>query len=287
MKTQGAILLLTVAAVSCGCLICPVSWVGAMGTPGSGRVVEETHRVSGFTGVEMATIGNLHIEVGEREELRIEAEDNLIKYFEIDVLDDTLRIRTRPGVALRPTQPVNFYLTVKELDTIRISGSGDVYAPDLAAEHLFISISGSGDLDAGDLSGDEVEARIAGSGDLTVDGIEAQKQTITITGSGDAEIEDLNVDALEVEITGSGHLDIQDGQVKGQRISLTGSGDYGARHLESQEADVRISGSGGVTVQVDEQLDARIFGSGNVHYAGSPRITQSVTGSGDVVRIEN
>jgi hypothetical protein len=42
-----------------------------------------------------------------------------------------------------------------------------------------------------------------------------------------------------------------------------------------------------VTVHVDEQLDAQILGSGNVHYAGSPRITQSVTGSGDVVSIGN
>lgn len=49
---------------------------------GSGHVVERDRVVSGFSGVELATIGALHIEAGERKALRIEAEDNLLSYIE-------------------------------------------------------------------------------------------------------------------------------------------------------------------------------------------------------------
>lgn len=285
MKTQGIIVLLTVATLACGCLACPV--LGLTGVRGSGHVVEEEREVSGFSGVELATPGNLHIEIGGEEELRIEAEDNLMQYFEVEGNGRMLKIKSRPGVSLRPTKPVHFYLTATELDTIVLSGSGDVTAPDLEGERISVTISGSGDVRTGDLDADKVEVRISGSGDMDISGSESREQEVTISGSGDAEIGDLNADRLKVRISGSGTLDIQGGEVEGQNVTLNGSGDYEARHLESDEADVRINGSGSMTIQVDERLEARIIGSGDVRYAGSPTVELSVTGSGDVVRIGN
>jgi hypothetical protein len=284
MRMQTFIILATSAVVaisSLGC--CMVGWSGARG---SGRVVEKEFAVKDFTGVELATFGDLTIEVGDKEQLRVEAEDNLIRYFEADVFGDMLKIDSRPGVNIQPTRPVRFYLTVKELDTLIVTGSGDVKAPDLKAERFLVKITGSGDVAMRGLEADTVEVRINGSGDLDISGVEAKRQEITITGSGDVEIGDLDTDEVEAEITGSGDLDIRDGRAEEQRVTLRGSGSYGARHLESDEADVRIGGSGGVTVHVRERMDVRITGSGDVHYIGNPRIEQSVTGSGDVIRSE-
>jgi hypothetical protein len=285
MQTQGAILMVVVALLGCSCLACPISWIGWEGIPGSGRVIEETYQVSGFTGVELATVGNLRIEVGEKEELRIEAEDNLIEYFEIGVDGGKLKIGNRTGVSLRPTRPVNFYLTVKELDTIVISGSGNVDAPNLAAERLSVVLSGSGNMEMDELDADRVEMRITGSGDLDIAASEAGAQAVTLTGSGDVAIGDLVADKIEIKITGSGSIDILGGEVEEQRVTLTGSGDYQARHLASDEAHVRVTGSGGAAVEVKERLETTILGSGDVHYAGGATVTQSVTGSGDVVRV--
>jgi len=95
---------------------------------GSGEVVEESRTVSGVTGVELATIGNLTIEVGDTESLRIEAEDNLMEYIETEVLNGNLRINTRNNINLRNTRPVNYYLTVTSLEAIKISSSGDIQA---------------------------------------------------------------------------------------------------------------------------------------------------------------
>lgn len=56
-----------------GCLVCPLAgWVTGRGTS---QVVEEERAVSHFTGVNLATSGNLYIEQGDRESLRIEAEE--------------------------------------------------------------------------------------------------------------------------------------------------------------------------------------------------------------------
>ena len=284
MKMQAFIIVATsvvVAVSSLGC--CMVGWSGARG---SGRLVEKALAVKDFTGVELATFGNLTIEVGNKEELRVEAEDNLIKYFEADVFGDTLKIDSRPGVNIRPTRRVHFYLTVKELDTLIVTGSGDVEAPDLKAERFLVKITGSGDVTMRGLDADDVKVRITGSGNLDISSVEAKRQEITVTGSGDVEIGDLDTDEIKAHITGSGNLDIRDGRAEEQRVTLSGSGSYGAEHLESDEADVRIGGSGGVTVHVRERMEVKITGSGDVHYIGSPRVEQSVTGSGDVVRAE-
>ena len=70
-------------------LACQVG--GLMGVRGSGNVAEEDRAVSGFTGVALAGIGELTIEVGERESLRIEAEDNLMPYLEAEVRNGMLK----------------------------------------------------------------------------------------------------------------------------------------------------------------------------------------------------
>ena len=284
MKKQALLILLVSVFVAASSLACTVTGVELGGVRGSGRVTEEVRQVSGFTGVELATFGDLTIEVGEKEELRIKAEDNLVEYFETYVERDLLKIKSRPGVTLIARRPVNFYLTVTELDTIIVAGSGDVTGPDLEADHVKVTIYGSGDVKLGDLDADAVELRVVGSGNVDVAGIRASEQSVTITGSGDVELGQVHADSVAVRIPGSGELDVFAGQAVEQAVTISGSGDYHAGEVESARADVRIHGSGSATVQVRDHLDVRIAGSGDVHYRGSPTVEQSVAGSGDVTR---
>jgi len=207
---------------------------------GSGDVVEETREVSGFTGVALAGIGELIIELGDEEALRIEAEDNLLEYIETEVKNETLEIRIQRGINLNPTKPVRFYLTVKSLEEIALSGSGDIQAPDLVASQFSVAISGSGYVTMGTL----------------------------------------DADALTVDISGSGTLEIAGGQVGKQNITAAGSGEYHAGDLRSETVDIKISGSGDATVWATESLDVRLSGSGSVSYYGHPQTSISSSGSG-------
>lgn len=232
---------------------------------GSGNVVEESREVSNIVGVELATMGTLHIELGEIESLQIEAEDNLLEYIQTSVRGGTLVINTQNNVNLRTTQPVNYYLTVTGLDTIRISSSGDVEAPDLEAERFSVIISSSGDLQMGDL--------------------EADTLTVDINSSGSMRMGALHANTLDVDINSSGHLDIAGGQVEKQNVISSSSGDYVARDLESDEAEVRISSNGSATIQVNDHLKANLSSSGDLYYIGSPTVDVRTTSSGDVEQI--
>ena len=283
MKTKSRIIVVVILALLVSSLACGPASFGVV--RGSGRIETETHALDNVTGVELASFGDLTIEIGDKEELRIEAEDNLLPYFEITESGGQVRIGTRNNIALRPTKPVRFYLTVQALDTIVLSGSGNVTAPDLEAKSIAVTISGSGNVDLGDLAATTITLKISGSGNLRAADCVAAGVDVRIPGSGDVDFDGLKADTLDVSIPGSGQLDIADGDVVQQTIAINGSGDYRARNVESDVAEVDIYGSGSVTLWANESLGIRIAGSGDVAYAGRPSIDQTIVGSGNITRL--
>ena len=213
---------------------------------GSGVVVEENRTLGGISGIELAMPGTLYIEVGGSESLRIEAEDNLMEYIQTNVRAGRLAIETRQGINLRTTRPINYYLTIDELNSIVISSSGDVEAGDLQSESF----------------------------------------SVTISSSGNISIDSLDSTSLHVEISSSGNLEILGGQVRQQTITISSSGEYRAEDLASIEADVSITSSGTATIRVSDRLNGRLSSSGNIYYIGNPEVNVRTTSSGRTVQID-
>lgn len=229
---------------------------------GSGQVIKEERSVGGFHGIHLATLGKLYVEFGDREELVIEAEDNLIKYFETEVIQGILRIKTRRGVNLRPRKKVYYYVTVKNLDTARISSSGDINIPQLKTDTFYAYVSSSGDLKMEGLAAESLQVRISSSGDVSLDRLEA--------------------DSLDVKISSSGNCRILDGSVDEQDIGISSSGDFLGKNLDSRRAEVHVSSSGDAYVRVRDHLKARTSSSGDIYYYGSPSVDEKETSSGRV-----
>jgi hypothetical protein len=236
----GVLATLSTLGCVCGGLRLPLGVVR-----GSGNVDVEQRSISGVTEVDLASFGYLHIEIGEQESVRIEAEDNLLRYIETEVDGNMLTIRHRRGTALRPTEPIDYYLTVRELAAVRVSGAGSVDGPEVKTGHFSVHISGAGSVD----------------------------------------LEGLEADELDVRISGAGNLEVADGKVAEQQITISGAGDYRAEDLDSLEARVSLSGLGSAFVRVRDHLDVTISGAGSVKYVGSPTVEKQVTGVGRVERI--
>ena len=240
------------SVLCCLSVVLSISLAGCMGfgiggetIRGSGSISEETYTFTGITGVQLSTIGELDIHLGDKEELRISADDNLLQYFETGKDGGDLRIRSRRGFSLRPSQRVRYTLTVKELEFIGLSSSGNAHAPALSA--------------------DRFEIRISSSGDLSMDGIEAN--------------------ALNVRINSSGNVTIGEGVVDEQEIRINSSGDYDGESLRSGRVTVRLNSSGNARLWVEESLDATLNSSGSVYYRGDPEVFDSHNSSGRVRRI--
>ena len=236
---------------------------------GSGRVIEEHREVSGFHRVSMSGLGEIIVTQGETESLTIEAEDNLMRYIESDVRGGTLYIGfdvSPRRVNIIPTETIRFYLGVKQLSQLSMSGAGRMRAPSLEAEDLGISISGAGDIDVGSVTAEELE--------------------VNVSGAGDVDIVSLTAESLTVHLSGAGGVDVA-GKVVTQEARLSGVGGYNAGGLESRNATMTISGLGGATIHVTDDLDVRISGAGNVKYYGSPSVTESISGLGKTIEMGN
>ncbi|MFZ6027125.1 MAG: head GIN domain-containing protein [Chloroflexota bacterium] len=235
---------------------------------GSGRVIDEERSVGDFDKIMLAGIGEVILTQGEEISLKIEAEDNLMRYLKTEVHGDTLVLGTKEEyamLALQPTRPLKFYITVTDLEAITVAGSGDVYADTL------LEVKG-------------MALTVLGSGNIRLEQIETDDISVNITGSGEIEVDSLTSKALTTTISGSGECSLE-GEVTDQTVKITGSGSFWGRNLQSENASVLIAGSGDGEIHVRDDLDVNIIGSGNLRYTGSPRLSQSISGSGDVSNV--
>ena len=224
--------ILAVAAVSC-------KWtIGVM--KGSGDIVTEEREVSGFDEIQFSGVGNLIIEQGDKEALVVEADDNIIGLIETEVRGDELHIGFKRGVNIVPTSKVKFYLTVKELDRIDLSGMGDIDCDEFETDDLKFHISGSGDIDF-EIIADSIETNVSGLGDIDLSG-EVGFHRVQISGSGKYNAEELRSKDCEVEISGLGSATIN----------------------ASDNLDIEINGAGNVYYKGDPHVSQHISGLGRI-----------------------
>ena len=228
-------------------LACQVSFggIGKSTVRGSGDVIVVDRPVSSFERIDFNGVGQMVIEIGEQESLRIEAEDNILKQIETEISADTLVIDIKKRISIHPTEPIRYYVTVVNLESISVSGAGSVEAPQL----------------------------------------DPSKFSVHISGAGNVAVDSLEASSLDVKISGLGGLTINGGQVDTQEIRISGSGSHKATDMESAEADIQLSGLGDASVWVTEQLIVDISGAGSVRYAGNPSVSSNISGLGNVQQI--
>jgi len=209
---------------------------------GSGVVATDNRTVSGFSGIVLNGSGDATITQGDTESLKIEADDNILPLITSEVIGGKLVLGFKNNTSISTVLPVRFTITVKDLTSLELNGSGN-----------------------------------ANVGNLTT-----STQAVTLRGSGDVKLSLLQASQLTVDGNGSGNINISGGKVNSQAVRIFGSGSFNAPDLESQTASVSILGSGGAEIWAKTSLDVSIAGSGNVAYYGSPTVTQKITGSGNV-----
>ena len=172
-------------------------------TSGSSDVTSESRNVSGFDEVELNGVGNLSIQQTGSESLTVEAEDDVIPKLGAEVENNRLIIGPKPNTSIHTTEPINYRLTVKDLNALKVSGSGSIDAEDISTDELAITIGGAGDVKiAGRADSQNID--ISGTGDYKARNLESKEVKIDVGGSGSAIV---NVsDELDAKVSGSGSV---------------------------------------------------------------------------------
>jgi hypothetical protein len=269
---------------------------------GYGPVVEEIRDVSDFTAV--SNTGSFEVRVSHADSflVKVEAQENLIAFIETYVSGSTLIVRKRNGVCFTSGPRVIVYVSLPELESVEMTGSGRLVA-DLAdcgdfecansgsgyisidtvyAATAFLKNTGSGKLNALEIHVDDIEIFQSGSGSVdagTVFG--AADVSINHSSSGRIFSELAGAGDVDARLTGSGRIELG-GDAGTADFRLDGSGKIDAIDLVTSDVKATITGSGKIYVYATDWLDVLITGSGDLYYRGTPQISQRITGSGSV-----
>ena len=216
------------------------SWWGG-GVDGKGPRVEKDLQLDDFNGIRLTFSADVYLTPGRSQSVRVSAQQNIIDLLETEVDNGIWKIDTEENID--DHSKIKIYITVPEMDYVKLSGSGNIYT-----EGLFEN------------NGKAVEVGVSGSGDL-------QFRT--------------NARSLSAAISGSGDIELK-GSTDDISIRVSGSGDIDAIDLTARNCEVRISGSGNAKVHATQDLNVRVSGSGDVYYRGRPNVQSRISGSGDL-----
>jgi hypothetical protein len=207
----------------------------------------ETRPVSSFKAIGVSAPIRVEVTQGDAEALIVEGDAEALAQLETFVENATLKLRQKTSGHVPKMDRVKAYVSARDIDSLSVSGSGEMRSGAIRADRLHVSVSGSGDLRIAQLTAAKLDLSVSGSGDFHAAG-KAGSVSASIAGSGDVKAEALQADDAHVSIAGSGAATLW------VREKLTAS----------------IAGSGGLRYYGDPAyLSKSVVGSGSVKRLGS------------------
>jgi Putative auto-transporter adhesin, head GIN domain len=178
-------------------------FLSACGVVGSGNIVSQERQVEEFTEVEFEGVGQIMIEQGNKNALKIETDDNIQPYIQVETFNNRLKVSIKDGFQPLMPKKLNYYLTVKDLSLLKTSGAGNVQANNMKLNNLKIEISGLGNVSFSG-SAKSQEINVSGAGSYKAADFSTQDTKVTLSGLGNAEVA-VN-SKLNVSISGAGSV---------------------------------------------------------------------------------
>ncbi len=200
------------------------------GISGNGNVVDEERDVKGFTGIHVSSGIDVYLSEGDRFEVRVEADENLLEVIRTELSGDILEVGT-DRVNIRSAESKKVHVTLPQLEALKISSAGDcVGQTPFHCEDRRISISSAGDL--------SIE-------------VEADRINLDISSSGDARIKG-SANSLDASLSSAGDLDAWDLEAKVVEVSASSAGD--ARVFATEEISMNASSAGNIYYRGDARV---------------------------------
>jgi Putative auto-transporter adhesin, head GIN domain len=215
---------------------------------GDGSNATVTRSIPSFTKLHNSVSGQVVVVRGDRYQVKIEGEGNIIQALVAEVKDGELKFGFPNSREVRKTRPYRITVTTPgELSAVSNSGAGGI----------------------------------------RVDGI-FKSPSMQVENSGSAAVEiELGADQLDLRNGGRGSILIK-GRVKQLQCINSGSGNIQGNGLSVDEhSEIQVSGKGSCTIMTNGSIEGDISGSGAINYVGNPTsVKVDHSGTGRPHRIE-
>jgi len=248
LKTGFVLLLIAFGLIGATYTVLRAQGSNGPSSPGNRLLATDKRPLAAHvSAVELSGPINLTLRQGPDAALEVRGEQRLLANIDTSVDGATLHIGPR-GLLLRHRQPIEVTLTLPQLDSLHVNGSGDATASGFAGERLDLSLGGSGTL------------RFNGR---------YRENTVALHGSGDLELTGGSSERVTAECVGSGNLTLV-GATRELRAELQGSGELDARHLRAEEVYLSHTGSGSSALYASREVGVTLSGSGDATVYGNP-----------------
>lgn len=216
----------------------------------------ETREVSNFDRLVMRGYGELRITQGDQESLTIEADEEILPYIKTGVRDGELRIDVVDDWVERifkifsqglDSQRINYNLSIKRLNLLKITGAARVRSDALEATDLAIEAGGAVEMEINSLKSQKLQVKLPGTGQIKLSG-KVEQQDISVSGAGAYQAKGVESQTARVRLDGVGKA----------TVWVTG------------DLEVSINGLGSVEYYGSPTLSKSVHGLGSVKSLGAP-----------------
>jgi Putative auto-transporter adhesin, head GIN domain len=206
--------------------------------------------LSGFTAVNVGGPFDVVITQGPFESVKVEGPTDVMDRVITEVSNGELKVYNKNDGRdwenwYHSHKKIVVYVSLKDLKSIDISGSGDVFFKDgISANTLKLTISGAGSM-FGTLNVKTLKSYISGYGDMKLKG-KAENSSVRVVSSGDFAAAELLTVKSDVRVSGSGDAEVN----------------------ASEKIDAKVNGPGDV-----------------LYTGTATKVSGSKTGSGEITRL--
>ena len=176
---------------------------------GNGNMITKDIAVSSFEILKASGIYELRLSQGDKESVKIEADENLHQYFNVKNEGNSLVIDMDKlkKVNLKTKSKMKVYVTFKKLKEMELKTVGNVASDEnLSFENLSFKNRSVGNVDI-DLTVNKLELSNTSVGNITLDG-KAQDVNVINTGVGTLHAGNFVVQTMNIENSGVGNAEV-------------------------------------------------------------------------------
>lgn len=213
---------------------------------GNGLIKTENRSAGEFNKVSVSDNIDVYVRQDSSRTVRIEADENLLEYIEVNSQGGRLEIRPRKGYNLKGSKDIKVYVSGPSFREFDASGACNIFSENMinGEDLIDISLSGASDMKM-EMSAPKINADLSGACSIQLKG---QTKDFSVEGSGS-----VSVKCME---------------------------------LLAENVDVEISGAGNAAVFASVKLNVRVSGAGDVVYKGNATVNQHISGAGGVKKQE-
>lgn len=209
-------------------------------TSGSGNIVSETRSVDTFTGISVGGSFDVEVRKGPVTEVRVEADDNIMKYIETSVSGNTLRIRTR-DLHNYSDVTMKVFITTPALTELRASASAEIDIKDVltGTGKLYFNASSSGTINA-EVDAPEIETDASSGASIHLSG---KTRTHSAEASSGADIKTFDLLSENTKANASSGATVQVHASVSLKATASSGGNVEYRGAASVDRSVSSGGS--------------------------------------------